>query len=289
MAGRQGRKGRSQAQERLAGQLAGWFPFRRVRQEVYVGELIESHGYSMDEIARELGHRPHRMFVDVLLSDSEGECAFEYHGEQHYHVVDGMTATERALSLNQHLDREKSWILERIGVPLVAVPYDMYIDEEVIARLMDEAAERVDAAHAALDECEGCGRHFPGEVLAGGLCRRCQREQAAAAKAEFEERRRRGQAIAERDLPADEDPFDGRGDIDGDAAATERIRREDEHKARRKAEAKALRKAAYQEWKASPEAQRRKEEQRAARKAEYQRRKEWLKEQRRKAKGQGDE
>lgn len=274
------RKGRSKAQEELAARIGEWMPFARIRQEVYVGELIEAHGYSADEIARELGNRLHRLFCDIYVSDSDGDFVVEYHGEQHYHVVEGMTSTERALALNQHLDREKSWILERIGVPLVAVPYDSYVDEEVLMRLLDDATHATQAAQSELYLCDDCGRRFPSRLLSGGLCQRCRKAEAERVEREFRKAQEHQMAIAEEDLPADDDDegrYESQDDIPYDADDDWEARRKEEQKA----EAKARRKAAYQQWKESPEYQRRKEEQKAARRKAYQERKAWLKEQRR--------
>lgn len=265
-------KARSQAQEALAADLGEWFPFSRVRQEVYIGELVESHGYTLEEMARELGSRPHRLFCDIVLSDSDGDCAFEYHGEQHYHQIGGMTGTLAELDLNQHLDREKSWILERVGVPLVQIPYDAYVDSSVVSRMMEEASTELEAAQARLYVCDGCGRRFPLSELAGGMCRRCRDEETARVEAEFERERAAGRAIAEEDLepdgePADEweaddDGFDPEDDSGGDAWLEAR-------KAEQKERAREARREAYRRWKESPEYQRRKEEQRAARRQAY--------------------
>ena len=280
MARKGDRDGKSQAQERLAGDIAEWFPFARVRQEVYIGELVESHGFTMDEIAEELGRRPHRMFCDIHVSDSDGDFVVEYHGEQHYHVVEGMTTTERALSLNQHLDREKSWILERIGVPLVAVPYDAYMDERVLSQMLDEATSALAEAQTRLYVCDGCGRRFPQARLAGGMCPACQERERERAEEEFRRSQERGMAIAEEDLPADDD--DAWEPVAEEVAGGDwEERRKEEQKAR----AKAARQEAYRKWKESPEYQRRKEEQKAARRKVYQERKEWMREQRKRRDG----
>lgn len=254
---------KSQAQQELADNLSEWFPFSRVRQEVYIGELIEARGFTMEEIGKELGNRPHRLFCDIVLSDSDGDCVFEYHGEQHYHQIGGMTDTLAELNLNQHLDREKSWILERIGVPLVAVPYDAYVDASVAMRMMEEASRELEVAQAKLYVCDGCGRRFPSSLLGGGLCRRCLDEEAKRAEARFEAERRANRAMLEEELEPDGEPAPhDAGDGIDDWEAT--------RKAEQKARAKAARKEAYQRWKESPEYQRRKEEQKAARKTAYQ-------------------
>lgn len=281
-------KAKSQAQEMLAESLGDWFPFSRVRQEVYIGELIESHGFTMEEIARELGNRPHRLFCDILLSDSDGDCAFEYHGEQHYHQIGGMTDTMADLNLNQHLDREKSWILERIGVPLVSVPYDAYIDSSVATRMMEEASVALDEAQAKLYVCDECGRRFPASQLTGGLCRRCIDEENRRAEELFEAQRLAGMAMTEEELEPDEEEWDDGADetempdadgdeTDGEFDEVEEDAPEEEvdewleaRKREQKERSKAMRKVAYQRWKESPEYQRRKEEQRMARKAAYQ-------------------
>ena len=257
-------KAKSMAQEALADDLGEWFPFSRVRQEVYIGELIESHGFTMDEIARELGNRPHRLFCDILLSDSDGDCAFEYHGEQHYHQIGGMTDTLLDLELNQHLDREKSWILERIGVPLVSIPYDAYVDSSVVARMMEEAAESLAEAQSKLYVCDECGRRFPASQLSGGLCHRCIDEENQRAEERFEAQRRMEMAMTEDELPPDGDVAP---DCDGDPSGDDW---EEARRSEQRERSKAMRKEAYRRWKESPEYQRRKEEQRMARRAAYQ-------------------
>ena len=250
---------KSLAQAELAKSLEEWFPFSRVRQEVYIGELIESHGFTMGEIARELGNRPHRLFCDILLSDSDGDCVFEYHGEQHYHQIGGMTGTLAELELNQHLDREKSWILERIGVPLVSVPYDAYVDMSVATRMMEDASAELEVAQAKLYVCDECGRRFPSGMLTGGLCKVCLDEENRKAEERFERERAANRAILEEEL----DPSEEIGTSEDHDAWLER--RKEEQKLR----AKESRRAAYRKWKESPEYQRRKEEQKAARKAAY--------------------
>lgn len=278
MARKGDRDGKSQAQERLAGEIAEWFPFARVRQEVYIGELIESHGFTMDEVAEELGRRPHRMFCDIHVSDSDGDFVVEYHGEQHYHVIEGMTTTERALSLNQHLDREKSWILDRIGVPLVAVPYDAYVDESVLSRMLDEATAELAESQARLYVCDGCGRRFPQGRLAGGMCPACQERERERVEEEFRRAQERRMAVSEEDLPADEEAWEPADEEPEEASGSSNW--EERRKEEQKAKARARRKEAYRQWKESPEYQRRKEEQKAARRKAYQERKEWMREQR---------
>lgn len=266
---------KSQAQQELADNLAEWFPFSRVRQEVYIGELIEARGFTMDEIGRELGRRPHRLFCDVVLSDSDGDCVFEYHGEQHYHQIGGMTDTLADLNLNQHLDREKSWILERIGVPLVAVPYDLYIDSSVATRMMEEASEELAVAQAKLYVCDACGRRFPQGMLTGGMCDRCVDEENRRAEERFEAERLANRAMLEEELEPDE----GQAGPQGEDWETAR-------KAEQRERAKKARREAYQRWKESPEYQRRKDEQKAARRAAYQE----MKRRRKEARGDhGDE
>lgn len=254
---------KSQAQQRLVESLEDWFPFSRVRQEVYIGELVEARGFTMQEIGQELGSRPHRLFCDIVMSDSDGDFVFEYHGEQHYHQIGGMTDTMADLNLNQHLDREKSWILERIGVPLVAVPYDMYVDASVAARLMEEASRSVEEAQAKLYSCDGCGRRFPSNLLSGGLCRKCLELERQRVERRFEEERLANRAMLEEELePDSEQPYDPSEERDDDW--------EERRKAEQKAKAKEARKEAYRRWKESPEYQRRKDAQKAARRAAYQ-------------------
>lgn len=261
---------KSAAQAELAAKLEEWFPFARIRQEVYVGELIEAHGFSVDEIARELGNRPHRLFCDIMLSDSDGDCVFEYNGEQHYHQIGGMTGTLAELGLNQHLDREKSWILERIGIPLVQLPYDAYIDASVAARMMEDASAALEEAQAKMYVCDGCGRRFPAGELTSGLCRRCVADEQRRAEEEYEREVAAGRAIREEDIEPDWEEPDAPDaeDEEWDAGATNEW--EETRKAEQKAWAKERRREAYQQWKESPEYQRRKEEQRAARKSAYQ-------------------
>ena len=238
--------GRSQAQDKLARQIAEAFPFSHVEQEVFINRIIEMHGYTVDEIRRELGHKPHKMFVDIYMRTSNGDYAFEYNGEQHYAQVGNMTATKMALDANQMLDREKAWILTRIGVPIVQVPYDAYIDESVLDHLIEEASKEVEDEASKMYTCDICGRSFPGSQLVGGLCKACQER-------EQEKQRRYAEEQRQAELA------DRRGNES-----------DDEYKERMRQRAKELRKERYRQMKESPEYQRMKAEAKERRRAAYQ-------------------
>lgn len=171
--------GRSKAQDNLMRALENIYPLATLTDEVYIGDLIETNGYTIKEIQRELGHKPHKMFVDILMSDSEQTVAFEYNGRQHYETIGNMTRTTADVLVNQQLDREKSWILARIGVPLVIIPYDTYLDDTVIARMIDDAAEECSRMRNKLTECSKCGRLFPPSALSNGICNACRTEAEA--------------------------------------------------------------------------------------------------------------
>ena len=259
---------RSKAQAELVRKVEEAYPTAFVEEEVYIGDLISERGYEKAEIEREMGRKLRRMFVDIVCRDSEGTRAFEYHGEQHYGKVGTMTATDAALLMNQQLDREKSWVLQRIGVPLVAVPYDEYVDTDVIYRKVDDAENELASAWSGFEECPTCGRFFPGGEMVGGTCRRC-------ADKRMEEIRsydpRKDPRCAE---------YEGESE-NGEHLRASRIssarRKKDETPEERKerlAKAKADRKARYQEYKNSEEYARRKEEARLARKEANRRRRE---------------
>ena len=232
------------------------YPDAYVSDEAYIGDLIEERGYAVKEIADEMGHKIRKMFVDIIMRDSDRTVAFEYHGEQHYATVGNMTKTSADLLLNQQLDREKSWILTRIGIPVVAVPFDAYIDEDVLEDMIDKAWEEVEDMRSGLVECPSCNRLFPTSAMPLGICSACRDREAEAAAFERDEWR---------------------------AENTSRIRKKDdesaeEKKARRAAE-RAKRKAAYRAYKETPEYAERKE-------AEKKRRKEYNRQQREKRKAE---
>ncbi|RAP50561.1 MAG: hypothetical protein BZ138_06550, partial [Methanosphaera sp. rholeuAM270] len=165
--------GRSQAQDKLQRKIEELYPYASVSDEVYIGDLVTERGYSLDEMESELGHKPHKMFVDIVLREADRTVAFEYHGEQHYSVVGAMVKNAAELAAAQKRDREKSWLLSRIGIPLVAVPYDMYVDLSTLEAAIDDAFEEMSAFSATLDVCCECGRAFPDTALDEGMCASC--------------------------------------------------------------------------------------------------------------------
>lgn len=240
-------KGKSQAQEAIAQIARDAFPFAYVSEETHIKVLIERQGYTIDEIARELGHKPHRMFVDITIRDSDGTYCIEYDGEQHFRQIGNMTATSSALNLNKELDREKSWILSRIGIPLVRIPYDAYIDVPVLTDMIDKASIECEESQREYYVCERCGRRFPSSVLTDGKCGQCLSELAdeeAAAAAEEE----RGD-------------FRTPDECDDDSAA--------EYKQKMKEIAKKRRKEARERYKNSSEYKQMKEEAKRRRKEAY--------------------
>lgn len=164
---------KSRPQTALREKLEELYPDAYIKEEEYIMDLIKERGYTPKEIEKELGHAPHRMFCDIVMRESDRTVVFEYHGEQHYSCVGNMTKTTADVMLNQKLDQEKSWILERIAIPLVAVPYDQYIDERIIEDMIEESYNNVINTHSALSECPECGRAFPSIVLPNGLCQSC--------------------------------------------------------------------------------------------------------------------
>lgn len=225
---------KSAAQERLADRLTEAFPYSIVRQEVPIAEMIRAAGYSKGEVERTLGHRVHRMFCDVVVEDADSTLVFEYNGEQHYRQVRGMTTTADDLAWDQALDREKADVLLRIGVPIVQVPFDAYIDDATLNRMIEDAIDERDGQAAQMSRCDGCGRAFPASELTMGRCQACidkarnETEAAIAAERDDGEREYRRARRARRD----ETP---------------------EEREERLAEARAERKARYAEWKSSPE------------------------------------
>lgn len=273
-------------------EISECYPTAYVTDEVYIGDLIEERGYTMNEIARELGRKPHKMFVDIVLRDADSTVAFEYHGEQHYSLVGNMTKNTADLLMNQQLDQEKSWILNRIGIPLVAVPFDMYIDEAVLDNLISEATQECLDGLSGYILCEECNKLFPqSQFTSDGICKGCV-EKAQIAEREEEERARKEEAAAVRRERAAERKAarkaerEARGgsswrtkttrtrmsygseDVD-DESAYEGMTPEEEAKARQKAEAKRRRKESQEAWKNSPEYAERKEEEKRRRKEQY--------------------
>ena len=244
--------GRSKAQDELFEKISDLYSNSFVSDEVYIGDLIEECGYTVKEIEEELGHKSHKMFVDIVLRDSDRTVAFEYHGEQHYSLVGNMTKTSADLILNQQLDQEKSWILTRIGIPLVAIPFDAYIDDAVIEEMIDKAYEEVASMHKDLSECPGCERFFPPAQLPFGVCSRCREEEEKRIQYEQEE--------AEQ---AFRDEYD-------EMYPSSRYRRDEESREERRerlAQEKARRKERYRAYKETPEYKKRKEEEKQRRKA----------------------
>lgn len=274
--------GRSKAQDRLMHRIEELYPASYIEDEVYIGKLIEERGYTVKEIERELGHHMHKMFVDIVMRDSDRTVAFEYHGEQHYSLVGNMTKTTADLLMNQQLDQEKSWILYRIGIPLVAIPFDMYIDDSVIENLIDKSTAEVVESLSNYSSCECCNRLFPKtDFNVEGICKSCiekaqsadeddkratekevrakKRREANAKRNEERKNRRKVKKTTRkdnkkqswRDFTCDDDSID-------------------EYEQARKEKAKKQRKAAYKAWKESPEYQAQKEEAKRKRKEAYQ-------------------
>ena len=257
--------GRSKAQDELMARIQATYPDAYVSDEAYIGDLIEERGYTVKEIASELGHKVRKMFVDIIMRDADRTIAFEYHGEQHYATVGNMTKTTADLLLNQQLDREKSWILTRIGIPVVAVAFDAYIDEDVLEDMIDKAWEEVEQMRGELVECPNCSRLFPTSAMPLGICSACREREAEAAAFEREERE-----------------YEGRS----------RLRKKDdetaeEKKARRAAE-RAKRKEAYRAYKETPEYAARKEEEKKRRKEYNRQQREKRKAERKRLKEEGD-
>lgn len=245
--------GKSQAQDRLMAKIKELYPDAFVNDEVYIGDLIEECQYTNKEISEELGHKVHKMFVDIVMHDCDRTVAFEYHGEQHYSLVGNMTKTSADLILNQQLDREKSWILNRIGIPLVAVPFDMYIDDSVMEDLIEKAYEEVDDLRQELIECPHCERFFPQSQMPNGICKSCY-------QTELEEQEYERQA-AEQDY---------RDEYDNRRRQSRKKNESKEEKMERRAAERAKRKAAYRAYKETPEYKKKKDEARRKRK-EYNR------------------
>ena len=253
--------GRSKAQDELYEKISDLYSNSFVNDEVYIGDLVEERGYTLKEMEAELGHKVHKMFVDIVLRDSDRTVAFEYHGEQHYSLVGNMTKTSADLMLNQQLDREKSWILTRVGIPLVAVPFDAYIDDAVIEEMIDAAYDEVSDMRAGLSECPNCNRFFPPEQLPFGICNRCREKEEAQERYEQEE--------AEQ---AFRDEYD-----EMYAPRWKKSEESREERRERLAAEKARRKERYRAYKETPEYKEKKE-------AEKQRRKAYNKQQREKQK-----
>lgn len=264
--------GRSKAQDALMDKICDIYPAAYITDEVYIGDLVEERGYTIKEIQSELGHKPHKMFVDIVMRDSDRTIAFEYHGEQHYSLVGNMTKTTADLIMNQQLDQEKSWILERIGIPLVAVPFDMYIDESVIEHLIDEAYEQLDDAMSKLSECPICHRFFPISQMPHGACKSCIDKERAAREEEEEQREQEYQrtrrqerqeaAKARRQQRSSKPSWKDFASDGGDE--------ENSYEEQQKERAREYRRQRYQEWKNSPEYAAQKEEAKRKRKEAYQ-------------------
>ncbi len=246
--------GKSAAQDELAALVKLTFPTSDVKQEMSIGKLIVSHGFTIDEITKELGHRPHRMFIDIYLSSSEQECAFEYNGEQHYRKAGVMSATSSSLHWNQELDAEKAWILGRIGIPLVTVPFDLNIDSSVIRHMYEDAIADNEAIKTDMLACSVCGRLFPNNRLKNGICMSCR--EATEAETEYD---RFG-------IPRGMYGDDGTNDeFDSDSTELWRMSSEERKEALRE-----RRREAYRQYKKSPQYQAKKEAARQERKKRYQ-------------------
>ena len=245
-------KGKSKAQDAIVDIVEEVFPFAYVSEETHIKVLIERQGYTVDEIARELGHKPHRMFVDITVRDSDGTYCIEYDGEQHFKQIGNMTATASALNLNQELDREKSWILARIGIPLVRIPYDTYVDASVITEMIDEASIECAESQKEYYVCERCGRRFPANMLNDGKCKKCLDEIAAEEALE-------NQYDSYKNIIAPDNDYDNEY---GEPA--------DEYKKKMKEINRQRRKEARERYKSSPEYKQMKAEAKRRRKEAYQ-------------------
>lgn len=154
-------------------------PWMSVRQEVPLSSIVSAAGYSTNEIAVELRHRPSDMSVDIYATDLSDAIAFEYQGEQHYRTAGRMNASENAVRYDQTLDAEKAWILQRVGVPIVQIAYDDPLSKRFLQQRIADACEEVAALRMQLTPCASCGRLFPAERLDDGLCRRCVADEDA--------------------------------------------------------------------------------------------------------------
>lgn len=180
--------GKSLPQTELRKKIEELYENAFVEEEVFIGDVIEERGYSRKEIDKELGHKAHRMFVDIVMRDIDRTVAFEYHGEQHYSLVGNMTKTTADLLLNQQLDQEKSWILNRLGIPIVAVPFDMYIDERIIEDLIEKAYQEMENGNVGMSGCLECGRMFPTSAMSFGVCEACMEKRHEAEAEEIKEK-----------------------------------------------------------------------------------------------------
>lgn len=171
--------GKSDAQDSLADLVRQTMPWMSVRQEVPLSSIVSAAGYSTDEIAVELRHRPSDMSVDIYATDLADAIAFEYQGEQHYRTAGRMNTSVNAVRYDQTLDAEKAWILQRIGVPIVQVAYDDPLSKRFLQQRIMEAREEVAALRMQLTPCSSCGRLFPTERLEDGLCHRCVTDEDA--------------------------------------------------------------------------------------------------------------
>ena len=175
-------KGKSKSQDRLAELVAEALP-ASVVQELPTKLLIEEAGYTAHEIAYELSGGLHATVCDIVAdSASYGTVVYEYDGEQHYRAVGRMNAGPADMAKQRSLDEEKDTVLARIGIPLVRIPYDTYVDADVIKRKTEEAIAARDAFVASMGTCPSCGRAFPVHMLSRGMCRWCLLEEDVQAK-----------------------------------------------------------------------------------------------------------
>lgn len=250
------KSGKSDSQDKLAVLVQKTFPSMTVKQEVPIGLVINMSGYSEEEIAVELRHKVHQMYVDIFATDLDKSVAFEYQGKQHYHSVGKMNSNANAVRWDQALDEEKAWILQRIGVPIVQIAYDEQTDSSIINHLVNEATDEVLLFQSKLDVCKRCHRHFPYERLNDGYCDECLSEMEENEEDEHDSYSLETEAHR----------------ISQHRAEYGRV--ETEYDRERKEEEKRRRKAFREAYKASPEYQRRKEEWKKIRKERYQEAKE---------------
>lgn len=252
-------KHKSLAQDELENIIKDAFPSSITIQEYPLLDIIKNKGYSIKEIGSELGHKPHKMYVDIYCVGLDFDYAFEYQGEQHYHSIGNMNTKQNQLKWDQSLDEEKMWVLERLGVPIIQIPYDMHLDKGVIHHLVQEATNRANKIQNNLVECNYCGRLFPPNKLSYGDCVRCREEEKSSPYEEMVTGYY-GETDAHQDSFYNQDTWE-------DDIKQKII---EEQKRQRKIEQKRQR----EKWKASPEYQMMKEEARKRRKEAYQRAKE---------------
>lgn len=169
--------GKSQVQDALAALVRKVLPGMAVRQEVPLWRVVADMGFNLDELTPELRHRPHAMSVDIVATDFESTIAFEYQGEQHYSTGHGrMNKTMSDVLWDQALDEEKQWVLERVGVPVVQVPFDVPMDTRVLSKMIVLAQAETREMQLEMQVCQSCGRRFPMSRLEDGLCAVCTRK-----------------------------------------------------------------------------------------------------------------